>query len=1245
MSSPEAAHQPFLVFKFAMAIAEFRLRARHQLDVPVAERVLGSIRRRRAAPSCWAWAWPLASEEASVPPPPLTTYSSWLADVRAAAVADDGGAIALVSTSGKVILAIQRSDMSAGGRASPVVGEEDSEMNVPVLEEDAPAPTTSGAEMLQESGFRVTALKVEPSRLHDCDPDSGVLFLHATSVALFHVADQDSSAVDLVIAVGYDSGAVAFFDGSSGSVCAATRPVSGQPVRRLRFVPSFHILDPVSTPALTSEYPYPTADAGLFCVFGWSGVVGRLPTTAIVDAMASRRFDIRGGGWILWRLQSQDAVVDAIPCSSEPNAVCELDPPPSEAALRVVAGGINPPLAAFACGSMSAFSARDVARKAATAVFSAAKGAVVSRLSSFVPRFGAAPPPPPTPEGNDRVGGAAPNAGDEDDDTGKSALSASVRASLSWSDEPDASSPLLRFGLQDMSNTARKSMANLLARRHARIMGTTDTAYDAGDDGASAALARRTSVDIGAPPSSAAAAALPQNIRLIQRCASAPLPCTLFATCDTLGRVFIMDARDLCVIRMLKGYRDAHVAWVARGGPVLAVLAPRRSIVELHNPLEAKRLAAFEVEPGSLLVQSTSFSVFTLAPSGILYEFAPARKPVDRVGRHKAGAGPSEARSPEGEGLSTNGEQNPRTATAASSTTAPANESMEDVEVIRQPPSNSTVSLFIEHCKAGRTSHAAGVLESAAEEDLQHMAHLMALLVCTRILKEPSNESSDAEAPSYVRSQVHVALASRAARLAADAGNADLEVRYEAHSRLAEAFGLLAVDVFPGTLGDGASTLRLESDDAFASCLHNFDDLSTGSHGRVQKRDDDDLVNCERFILAHVLLPSVPDTKLTGSEYVLRPRDDLSEGERIWLARAYFARLVAVDEKDVLRGSDPEPTSSRDVYLALRGVLGYSVEQVLSHFLDFFLWSPVEELLQTPLRLEQSGLRYALNRLRSLIDRAMVDDNIIHACENTTRIANAMLLVRLCVVHEGAGSASVDPRYLALLEQLIQAVRLRADLVGSKAESAVKGRITARHFQGSGGEAERQAVSLLAEGGEDVRATAVLAGLSQKRPALEWHEAASVSEVGLQIARRRLASLFDEKAYASIAPNVASWIQEGEEDKKGLVPIATGESPRGTPTSSHADELRGIQNLLLAAHEHFPDTSIDTIRCLQLAEAIASLLREFAAAKDAEAEATAEGGESVEIMEEGDGEMVDGGEDEDELDGDENGRDDPMMGN
>jgi hypothetical protein len=52
--------------------------------------------------------------------------------------------------------------------------------------------------------------------------------------------------------------------------------------------------------------------------------------------------------------------------------------------------------------------------------------------------------------------------------------------------------------------------------------------------------------------------------------------------------------------------------------------------------------------------------------------------------------------------------------------------------------------------------------------------------------------------------------------------------------------------------------------------------------------------------------------------------------------------------------------------------------------------------------------------------------------------------------------------------------------------------------------------------------------------------------------------------------------------------------------------LKGMLVLLSAAHEHFPDTSIDAARCSQLQEGITFVLRRIDGAVESEAESSAD---------------------------------------
>jgi hypothetical protein len=1133
----------------------FCLRFRWNVDEAVVADAVCGARRWRAAPPSWSWSWPL-DESGSLskvrpargalnndaPSPADNTASmpdaapqdrkasdvSWLRDVRAVAVSDEGNSIVFVSKKGNVVLATHNG----------VVRLTDLHVDNSFFRNKV--STGAGA---SDAAFAPSG-------------ETADLFSFACSVTCFQVRSPGAMQAVDVVAVGYDSGALVLFDLATGMPCSATRPVAGQPVRRLRFVPMFHLLDPGATSPENAQYPYPTNNAGLFCLFGWSGILGRLSMSALYEAITARRNDIRSANWTLWRVNEQDIVFDATPSSSEPSSICEMDAIPNQGPLRIVTAGYNPPIAAFACGDIPAFSARDAARMAAAAVWRVAGSALYSR---FMP-------------GTRSSVGQEPES--EENDDGK-AMNASLRTSLTWDDSygPEQTHG---FGFQNVKESARQSITGVLRRRRASGLGT--------DVHLRSNFERRGSGFTG-PESYSSVLSLGNSgpgSRIVQHCVSAPLPCSLFASCDSLGRILIMDARDLCVLHVLKGYRDARVAWIACGGPRLATMAPLRSLLEIHDPVLSKRLAAFRIEAGSMLIQSSTFGVFYFTSKGRLYELVRTRKCLaseDSVCNNEIGIGPASPIEVEGD--------EDHAMDQTSSATA-----------VMEPLPAATVASFITFCKTGQVSAAFEIMNEVSDGEMDSLAHLMAALVCT---------SAD------VRSEVHVAVAAEAARLAKKSQNTDLELRFEAHGRLGEAFGTLAAIVLPiassfGTLACPSRGPRLQDDEILNNLLLLYldKDLQAGT-GASPWRESSDvkrnlIVNgttdnrsndgngfcCEDFILAHVIMPPDSDASLLQG-YILRPRDDLSAIERVRLSRSYFSRLLAIDEYDLTQGSSPEPSSCLDIFRALKDVLGYGVDRITSHFLDFFLWTSLEQLLKTHVALRYSGIRCALNRLRSGSNKGIVDDMIIETCENSIRIANALLLVRLCVVQEDSAKyGGLDERYLCLMEKLHQAVSLRTYLVGSRAESAVQGRITASHFQGYPAEAERQAVSLLGECGESSRAAAVVAGMSSKQPLAEWHEKASVSEVALQVSRRRVAKLLDPSAYCELAPKLSKWLRES---------LIDGETETiGPPANAdhivlRVNELEGIQGLLKAAHEHFPDTSIDAARCSQLQEGINFLLR------------------------------------------------------
>ena len=77
----------------------------------------------------------------------------------------------------------------------------------------------------------------------------------------------------------------------------------------------------------------------------------------------------------------------------------------------------------------------------------------------------------------------------------------------------------------------------------------------------------------------------------------------LLLLADTSGRVTLLDAGDLVVLRVWKGYRDAQVAWVARAGvgadAAVVIFAPRRAAIEVWSPHGTSPLASVPLPPAA----------------------------------------------------------------------------------------------------------------------------------------------------------------------------------------------------------------------------------------------------------------------------------------------------------------------------------------------------------------------------------------------------------------------------------------------------------------------------------------------------------------------------------------------------------------------------------------------------------------------------------------------------------------------
>lgn len=1100
----------------------FRLRHRATFDVRSVTDSLRLRATRLESPPQWDWAWPLhVAKPKQRSKSQNAVHSGWVSSVRTVAVADDASAIAFVShDDGRVALLTHRSN----------------------------------------EGMRCTDLTLDSK----IDPE-----LVATSVTFFSLNDGQATTPQSLAAVGYASGNVAIFDVVSSSLLVVTRPVAALQVRRLRFYPAFHLL-----PSVT-RYPAAPSNTGLFAVLAWSGTLASISGTELTVLLSQARksgkpvVDLLGAGWVVWKTNAQDAVLDAALCGSDPNSICELDVSPPEAPLRVMAAGVNPPIAAYTVTADPAFSARDAAKRAASSVFSAARGFIFSRIASV-----ADPAPEPIEDARTAVTGIA-------------------RLSTSWADDGISGQPLINFG--DVRDTARRSVTAVLTRGRKPMDIDVAAALDS--------HRQKSRISLRGEPSSGnlstveemenhdntlepkgesilmrqrsrfsgeevvQVAKLPQNARIVERLAAAPLPCSLLATSDTLGRIFVQDSRDLCVLRILKGYREGQVAWLAQGGPLLAVYAPRLNVLELHEPLKVRRSAAFQLQSGSMLVQSTAHHVFCVSPDGRLHELMKTRK-QQLVGPRMTTRGAYE-----GHGASGNKEaqrkspdvDNPFPEKYGGLSTAAADYEM--------------VGAFVEAVKRRQTSAAVDCLQQV-ESSVVKVAHLMATLVtCTE----------------YVRTEVHIALASKAAQIASNSKNKDLSSRFEAHGRLAEAFALLAAEMMPED--PELEQKRLSKyghrllEDELAAGLVEFavDELTTGNSSRVGVKRmrttavEDEIINCERFLLSHSLVPcSDPRADL---DYVLTPRRDLSESEKTWIAKAYFSRLLEIDSAGVPTQGREHP-ATRDVFLALEDLIGLTEVEITRQFATFILNMPLLPLLNTHSALYASPIRCAIGRLRGRFAVEVVDAILIEECEKSSRIPNAVLLLRLCDVSEDQSSSKgQDGPFTGPLDRLREVLLYRKLIAGSPVPRDVYSQFTGKRCTGVPGDAERHAVFCLVECNDFERASKVLMGMevSRRRQSLDWHESASVSEAALHACRRKAVILMTEDSTKLIPASVVEWV-------RAATPFEEQRQWDQLLSEKREATLRQLRGVLISAHQYLPDSSVDAVRCLQLAEAISALI-------------------------------------------------------
>lgn len=1118
----------------------FRLQHRHTFEPLAVTHTLSLKAPRLSTPEQWDWVWPLQSvsfdgenqADSKTPRDTLSTLSPvrhvWMSAIRTIAVSDDASYIAFVSHHGAV------------------------------------------AVVRLNTGLPPTSL-VPPPYLPP--PAAQDWCSTATALAFFEIDTSSSnmSKTRTVLSVGYDSGAVAFFDPSSAILIAITKAHESHPVRRLKFCTSLH--HPTANERIA--YPQPSTNSALFALLGFNGTVARITSEEIYGLLVrpSPVIEPYGAGWILWNLSAQPAVFDIAVCGSTPSPIFEFDNASQMAPLRIVVAGLSPPLTVFSVTPDLAFSARAAAKRAATSVLSAARGFLFSRFA----------PPDQTVY-----------------DESRTSVTAVARHVASWNDQRTSVFPVPK--LAGVPNSARAITAGLtrsFASRSAHpvssdvstVLKRVYTPRRAGSDIVRSSppvhttsptqrntvrSASATTIDYDTRRRQTAFASellssdLPRpakNARIVERVMTAAPSCNLIATCDSLGRIFIQDPRDFCVLRVLKGYRDADVAWMHEGVPILVVHSPRLDILEIHGPLEQTRREAFRVLPGSVLVQSTDFNVFCVFPDGRLFRVTREKK----KGNGLESSSMSESRHEQDWTTESNtfGLVSDDTVCARENSWKADNEHASKYEL---------TGAFMEAVKNGRGSQAVESLQKV-DGSIFLVAHLMATLVaCT----------------ANVRAEIHVALSSEASNIAFRLKNPDMVCRFEAHRRLAEAFGLVVVNenalklamdqmriakygprLLEDDLGSGLTEFGVEElTNNSASSRLSMDRIGTGE-SKVQ------IPTCEQFILCHCLVPSVDLT--TEGEYQICPRNDLSDVEQLWLAKAYFMKLLELDYVDVPTAGREHP-STADVFLALGQYIGLSETEIVKHFVLFFLYMPLIPLLNTHVSTYASPLRCAISRIQTQFDRDTVDQILVDICENTERVANAVLLLRLYRAHNSGESET--ELYDELARRLNEVLTYKRLVAGSDVSRETVEAFTARESSGTAGDAEMHAVTAFIASDEYNRAWKILNGGPHSVRRLEEFSAAaaaSVSEAALYACRRKVATLMDNTSESILPKNVANWILEAD--------VRADDEAISYDDESRTNIFREIRAILLAAHTFISDSSVDAVRCLQLAEAISALIQ------------------------------------------------------
>lgn len=663
----------------------------------------------------------------------------------------------------------------------------------------------------------------------------------------------EMKGVGVVVVVGYESGVVRFF-GVDGRLRGVSK-VGDVEVTSIKFVASFVFKGCVRDVEEDEE------NCGLFVRFGGKGLVGKVSVRGvrgILEESLKFGYVADGKGWVVWKL-AHDCAVDAAPAGEEPPAITEES---SDGSIRVVSVGVSPSIVATACSGEPSLSAGAVAVQAVGAIFGAARGLLYSKRGAVGVQQQKATEQP--------VAGLASVSLDWNDNSAEHTDALQVQKSVqsytrfnvrgNARRSVKAASSIIRSQVAKSAKAIGPNASNAadLIRdstglKRPRSRGSMDEPNSANmvSGNASNGISRNNSrvTSVGENPLTVRVRALTRvfpNSRIAQSVSIPPQPSTLFAIADNIGRVALHDSRDLCLVRLYKGHRDAQLAWITGyKETLLAIYSPPTCTLSLYSPLKNLRaqhtpLISFQLPSRSLMATNyTNYQLIFVAPSGHTFVLKLAKK-----GGYENSASPVAS---------------------------------EETDNIRQNQITKLFEDFIRFCKEENIEAACKMLSETSSKE---SAYLLSQLV--------TRKDTD------VSAECHGAVA----QFAAARSPVPVRYRFDAHFRLATAASLLSRK----SSGDNESPTSTSppSNPLIADVIPACE-----QHDTLEKGDTlpASLCSVRKFIQGHSLCLRPCEERRDGDSNVLMLRRNKENSRQI--LRMYFERSSGFDESInvVLKGT------------------------------------------------------------------------------------------------------------------------------------------------------------------------------------------------------------------------------------------------------------------------------------------------------------------------------------------------------